>query len=131
MATNETLRNVRNWICIEKEWTPCTAYTPGYTCIDYPTWRLIVHLLADGARSILSSVNVSSFSATQYPSTSVSYVGIIVTSKVKIKFKETVQRNLKSSLKRLYNVISTDPPCKDGNVRFTLVPLQLRLIKYN
>ncbi len=99
MATNETLRNFLelnpdpDLDLHRKRMNPGTAYTPGYTCIDYPTWRLIVHLLADGARSILSSVNVSSFSATQYPSTSVSYVGIIVTSKFKIKFKETVQRN--------------------------------------
>lgn len=41
----------------------------------------MVQRLAEGDRSILSFVSRSSFPATQYPRTSVSYVGMIVTSK--------------------------------------------------
>ena len=36
-----------------------------------------------------------------------------------------------SPLKGTVSVISSDPPCKDGNARFTTVPLEAFLIKYD
>ena len=35
-----------------------------------------------------------------------------------------IHPRITDDLKGLYSVISSDPPCKDGNARFTTVPLK-------
>ena len=45
----------------------------------------------------------------------------------RIKIKTRIRDK---QIKGTVNVISSDPPCKDDNARFTTVPLKLCLIKY-